>query len=364
MEGRDSLDDENADSSIKRGSSSVPSSATIPIPMTPLQPPSREDRNNRTSPANTPALTFGQVIASSNAIAASVSVADDEYNEESIRQWKASPFAVGYTKPTWADEKSSCFQICSSCMAVEHSRHSYVYLTACCCQCLPVGRVGNLVVFRQRMVEYEPDYIDENDDIEGTDDDEESMVRTGVDSETQRSIATATVSGTGRRRRRRRMRPKLVCVVGPYFIITATLTIPVLLGLTFWTFYRTMWDVDDDDELHVAVIVTWAFSSFAMFLSLFKAACSDPGILYRHPRIPSSLRQRDAPQWRWNDQALTYRPPGARFDPEVQAVVEQFDHTCPWVGTAIGKGNMPWFQRFLIFLSISVVYDIVLLTYV
>ena len=27
-------------------------------------------------------------------------------------------------------------------------------------------------------------------------------------------------------------------------------------------------------------------------------------------------------------------------------VVEDYDHTCPWTGTAIGKGNIKWFYLF------------------
>ena len=274
-------------------------------------------------------------------------------DSEFVRQWKASPFAVGYTKPTWKDELSNCFQMCVACCSVENSRNAYVYFTAGCCQCLPVGRVGNMVVFMQRMVEYD---ADDNDDT--------VVVIEQMEEETSQD-ATPNTMGSGRRQTRppqrhqlRRRRPKLVCVVGPYFVITASLTLPVLVFLTTWTFYRAIWDGD----LHWAVIVIWALSSFAMLLSLLKTSCSDPGILYRYARIPSWVPTDNVDKWRWNDQALTYRPPGAKYDPDVQCVVEQYDHTCPWVGTAIGKGNMAWFQRFLLFMTLSVVFDVILLT--
>ncbi|KAL7577586.1 hypothetical protein ACA910_015111 [Epithemia clementina (nom. ined.)] len=340
---------------------------------------------------------------------------EDPHADDFVRQWKESPFAVGYTKPTWTDEHATCGKICASCLSMDHSRQAYVQATACCCQCFPVGRVGNLVVLRQRMVEYEEeDSDDDHDDNNNTIDNNNNNNNNNDDVNSSNHFEEPTaaehnphMNGTGPtsstpisqcggdRRRRRRWRPKLVCVVGPYFVLTMTVTLPALTGLTMFTIYRTMWDKkghdddgeEEDDQIHPAVLATWAFCTFAMYGSLLKAACSDPGILYRYTRIPRLRSEEDDNhnnhnnnhrgalpqpqrlqhdayyQWRWNDQALTYRPPGARFDPEVQAVVEQFDHTCPWVGTAIGKGNMGWFQKFLVFLTITVIYDIVLITY-
>lgn len=34
--------------------------------------------------------------------------------------------------------------------------------------------------------------------------------------------------------------------------------------------------------------------------------------------------------WRWSDQANTYRPPGATYDRDCGVVIKEFDHTCPW----------------------------------
>ena len=53
---------------------------------------------------------------------------------------------------------------------------------------------------------------------------------------------------------------------------------------------------------------------------------------------------------------------GAHFDPDCAVVVVDFDHTCPWTGTAIGKGNMPYFQAFIVFLFICLIMDVILLT--
>jgi Uncharacterized protein containing DHHC-type Zn finger len=42
--------------------------------------------------------------------------------------------------------------------------------------------------------------------------------------------------------------------------------------------------------------------------------------------------------------------------------VEEFDHTCPWTGTAIGKKNMAAFQAFIFFVFSCLIMDVILLT--
>ena len=61
-------------------------------------------------------------------------------------------------------------------------------------------------------------------------------------------------------------------------------------------------------------------------------SCRNPGILYRHSQQPqpppsSDNNNTEEDEWRWNDQARSYRPKNARFDTECQVVIEGFDHT-------------------------------------
>jgi hypothetical protein len=134
--------------------------------------------------------------------------------------------------------------------------------------------------------------------------------------------------------------------------VTLCLTIPFFVALSAWTAYSRL------PNHSLAVMVTWTICQAGLFVSLANVACRDPGIMYRHAVPPPG--QEDL--WRWSDQALTYRPAHAKFDPECQIVVEEFDHTCPWTGTAIGKNNMLWFRRFLLFTLVALAYNIVLLT--
>jgi DHHC palmitoyltransferase len=70
----------------------------------------------------------------------------------------------------------------------------------------------------------------------------------------------------------------------------------------------------------------------------------------------------DNPDWIWNDQALTYRPLNAKYDSECACVIEGFDHTCPWTGTAIAKKNMLYFRVFVILVFTMLFVDFVVLT--
>jgi len=62
-------------------------------------------------------------------------------------------------------------------------------------------------------------------------------------------------------------------------------------------------------------------------VALFYTGCKDPGILPRYTNQPTS-------SWRWNDQAKTYRPPGAIYDDECGVIVEEVR-----MGMGIGGGG-------------------------
>lgn len=255
---------------------------------------------------------------------------NDHEQEAYLRAWKDNDFAVGYTKPKWSDEQMNCHKFCLACCNPSKPHLPYMYCTSFLCGCFHAGRVGNMVVLKQRLVEFDDDDVDVEDNV-------------NVDEEVAPN-------------RPRSRRPKLICLVGPYFAITMAVTIPFLSGLTAYTVYKGIWN----RNLRWATILGWALVTFLMFYSLIKTSCSDPGILYRRRTMPQNQDE----EWRWNDQALSYRPITSKFDSEVQAIVEEFDHTCPWVGTAIGKRNMPSFRRFLLFLAVVTAYDITLLVFV
>lgn len=204
------------------------------------------------------------------------------FSEKRILHWQNSPFAVGRVNVSWNDDRPHCFR--GPGLDWDQDQDSKICCSAYVCGCLGVERVGNLAVLAQTTEDY--DHI-ENINAE-----------------------------TGELRTTRRTRPKLVWVLGPYWHINVFLTYPLIIGVSLLTGLRNLADSS------LPVIATWSFCTFLMIFALIMAGCRDPGIVYRHPQAPPGSED-----WRWNDQARTYRPPLARFDPECQAVIEGFDHT-------------------------------------
>ncbi|KAH8091968.1 hypothetical protein JL720_5544 [Aureococcus anophagefferens] len=62
--------------------------------------------------------------------------------------------------------------------------------------------------------------------------------------------------------------------------------------------------------------------------------------------------------------AHAFRPPGTIFCQECQILVEDYNHFCPWSGTAIGKGNERYFTAYLAAVVASLVFDLVVIALV
>ena len=149
-----------------------------------------------------------------------------------------------------------------------------------------------------------------------------------------------------------------MCIVGPHWPFFVFVTIPMIVivsGVTVWKGMLSMpwW-----------FILVWSLLSLGLLLVLCMVSCRDPGILKRYSEIPANVvtsSDDNEQEWTWNDQARTFRPPKAKYDADCAVVVEEFDHTCPWTGTAIGKRNMPWFRVFCGMVLFVLVVDIVVL---
>ena len=111
-------------------------------------------------------------------------------------------------------------------------------------------------------------------------------------------------------------------VLGPYWLMLVFVTFPlVVLGPAV---VAVIWC----SRFHFAVQLAYAANVAIVFGALLSTALRDPGLLQRRPTAP-------APDWNWNDQAQTFKPPGARYCPWCDVVITHFDHTCPWTGTGI-----------------------------
>jgi hypothetical protein len=62
----------------------------------------------------------------------------------------------------------------------------------------------------------------------------------------------------------------------------------------------------------------WFVATIGLIVSLGFTAFRDPGIMYRRHSVPENKVN----SWRWSDQAQTFRPRGAVYDPDTGVVVE------------------------------------------
>jgi hypothetical protein len=200
---------------------------------------------------------------------------DDNDEAEHVRVWKESPFAVGLTKPTWREERC--------CPSV----FTPLSVTAFFCRC--TQRVGNMVVLLTRSEPYTQD-----DPVSG-------------------------------HNARTTSRPRILLAVGPYWSVFAFLTLPIITLVSLFTATAKV------QHQSTGIVIAWSVCTGAAYASLLAVSFRDPGILYRHTQPPPGAESSTG-NWTWNDQALTYRPLHAKYDPECGAVIENFDHTCPWTG--------------------------------
>lgn len=337
-----------------------------------------------------------------------------------IRHWKNSLYAVGLVEPTWADElysrkKKGEIDDNNERQVDYHDDTTAVicdcaclYLSAIVCSALGAKRIGNMAILKDRWVEtsnksyissrYDEETIVVGDDechshnsdiISGDDGDgndtlveeeydddnnEEDKIENDI-SDHEKNSNLSTKGNTTRHRkvslkpvsslpskpvRRKQSQPPtqkrhvLDLVVGPFWPMLFFVTYPLILGVSFLTAYFAVFIPGQK----WFIILAWSTLTFALCFSLFSVSCRDPGIMRRHPEPGSSTDT----AWRWNEEALSYRPRDALYDPECACIIEEYDHTCPWTGTAIGKKNMFAFQCFVSLVCVCLIMDVLLLT--
>mmetsp|Transcript_18824 Transcript_18824/g.43787 ORF Transcript_18824/g.43787 Transcript_18824/m.43787 type:complete len:291 (+) Transcript_18824:3-875(+) len=220
---------------------------------------------------------------------------EERYKEEKLtakrKHWMESPFAVGLVEPTWKDEEGA--QCTPRTAAREWTRGEEISPDSsgclCCsglvCSRLGAGRVGNMAVLWQKTEWVEEVELDEE---------------------------------TGERTTRRFTRPRLLCLMGPYWPMLLFVTYPLILGVSIWTFHSVL-----SKSSSYLLLFAWFICTFGLITALGLTAFRDPGILYRTSRPPPQ----EEGIWRWNDTAQTFRPRGAFYDPDCAVVVQDFDHT-------------------------------------
>lgn len=131
------------------------------------------------------------------------------------------------------------------------------------------------------------------------------------------------------------VRRSIRCVVGPYWPVMVFVTYPLFIGVSALVAVFVL------PKTHFAFMVVFFVALIVTLVSLGLTACTDPGILPRHKQQPAAGQG-----WYFSDQASTFRPKGAVYCSDCNCIIEEFDHTCPWTGTGIGKNNLSYFHCF------------------
>lgn len=131
-----------------------------------------------------------------------------------------------------------------------------------------------------------------------------------------------------------------IVVAGPCWPFCTFVTVPLIVVLSGLVGYFIVSNPNTGLPWWFALIY---YPIVAFVLSvLFCVSCRDPGLMER-------VTDEEAAEngWFWNEQVGSYRPAGAMYCRECKALVYDYDHVCPWTGTAIGKGNMRQFKIFV-----------------
>ena len=255
-----------------------------------------------------------------------------------VRNWKEGELAAGLVELTWRDElgkhryavdndeddaNGANRGVCADCCKEEmEPTCGCLYLSGLVCSRLGAGRVGNMAILRESTVMVE-EVINDADESEEGIESEHDGGRPAPSSNGSAAGAGAGAGG-GAVRTRQVHRRKIDLVVGPYWPMLLCITYPLIFAVSTWTLVSAILP-----GRHPLVTLIWATLTVGLIYALFSVSFRDPGILPRHRTPPVGSGRGE---WRWNDQAQTYRPRGAIYDPDCAVVIEGFDHTCPWTG--------------------------------
>lgn len=310
-------------------------------------------------------------------------------SKQSTREhhWRNNPYAVGLVEPSWKEEinrnntndddgniddcdtngpnRRCCSDVAEPDM---DPTCGCLVCSGYACGMINAGRIGNMVILKESHVMVEEVIQDEDADHQRLDDEESKI-----------PLRTRKVS-----------KRQIDLIVGPYWPMMMFVTYPLILIVSGLTAFKAVFV----PPYNTILVIVWSAMTFGLCFSLFNVAFKDPGILPKYKQIPEDGigNGKKVTTWRWLDIAQSYVPrgmsrsslwhhnnnyflfiyilmishflfnQGAIYDPDCAVVVEEFDHTCPWTGTAIGKKNMLAFQCFIGFLFSCLILDIILLT--
>jgi len=148
-----------------------------------------------------------------------------------------------------------------------------------------------------------------------------------------------------------------IVMAGPCWPFCTFVTFPLICGLSALVIYFLI--LQERAKLPFWLVFIYLPVVAFTLISLFGVSCRNPGLLVR-------VTDDEAGQggWLWNEQVGSFRPEDALYCRECKAVIQDFDHLCPWTGTGIGKGNMGCFRAFIVSVNILCYLSLGLVAYV
>jgi len=147
-----------------------------------------------------------------------------------------------------------------------------------------------------------------------------------------------------------------IVIVGPCWPCCSFITLPLIVGISGLVSYYVVFNKNLGLPIWVGALY---ISIVALTLvALCCVSCRDPGLLER-------VTDEEAGHggWFWNEQVGSFRPTGAMYCRECKALIEDFDHLCPWTGTGIGGKNIAAFKFFVVCVNLSCYFSIGLVSY-
>jgi len=147
-----------------------------------------------------------------------------------------------------------------------------------------------------------------------------------------------------------------IIIAGPCWPCCFFITLPLIAGIAGLVTYYVVFNQDLGLPIWVAIV--YIPLVVITLISLSCVSCRDPGLLER-------VTDEEAGHggWFWNEQVGSFRPTGAMYCRECKALIEDFDHLCPWTGTGIGRRNMMAFKFFVVCVNLSCYSSIGLISY-
>jgi palmitoyltransferase ZDHHC9/14/18 len=126
---------------------------------------------------------------------------------------------------------------------------------------------------------------------------------------------------------------KLLCMVGPFWPVLIFVTYPLIFVISGAVAFFCL------PHIHIAFSIITVIGFAVVVVSLGLTAFVDPGMVI-------TTKEKPGPGWSYSDQAKTFRPKHAFYCNMCKVCIQEYDHTCPWTGTGIGKHNFTAFKVF------------------